>query len=427
MADLILRNLIVCLVLVGLTLILFLNDDVYHRSCIIQPSFRRMVVKEVNYVEFDNSTSSTEQESIDNNRESTFNTPPRRGFSFKKSVASIGKFFASTTKPLPLPLTPSNASCLLIDHKTNMTRTNHILLFIDSKFYPIYHNWHLHFLDVCGDQRLDLLEVVCMDHDVALPLSNLGVKCSPHSFTFQNGSLHAQRQATIWLKRLKVIVFYLQHNVDLVLSDSDAIWRSDPYLDLSYWSSAPHHAEVLAGRGTFPRSLQQVWGATVCMGFIYLRATPFTVKLMQNVLIDMQQRIPIMQGIQMQIMDLQKQIADLTMTVDVNSTSLVTESTADNENHNEVDNEDSASNATARYDTTNISTPITVLTSKLNELFSLREFEGNKPDDQYSINYALYHLNITWQPYFHHVNSSSQFDIASIVRNHTHSEAHKVI
>lgn len=209
------------------------------------------------------------------------------------------------SQPLPPNSLLTNDSCLLMDSVTNMPRNHHILLFVDSKFYPLYYNWHLHFLDVCGAQRLNHLELVCMDSNVALQLADIGMKCSPHSFVMDSKDLYyTKKQALVWLKRLEVIIFYLEHGVDLVLSDTDAIWRADPFVDINRHYN---EAQIIASKGSFPHTLHSLWGATVCMGFVFFRASPFTTRFMQEVLIDMRSRSQMMERIQEEVVYLQYQ------------------------------------------------------------------------------------------------------------------------
>eukprot|EP01033_Poteriospumella_lacustris_P017254 gene17254-12340_t len=204
---------------------------------------------------------------------------------------------------------PSNTkadefSCLLNAHHTQTPGPlqHKILIFIDSKFFPLYHNWHLHYLDVCGEARLTQLELVCMDQLVSSQLTKLNVTCSAHSLVIPSstasGMFLVKRQASIWVHRMEVILSYLQRGVDLILTDSDAIWRADPYIDLNRYYAK---ADIIASRGSFPATLYHTWGATICMGYIFVKATPFTVQFMEAVLQDMHQRGVIMERIQHEI------------------------------------------------------------------------------------------------------------------------------
>lgn len=198
----------------------------------------------------------------------------------------------------------NNSSCILKDPANKLSKSNHhlIIIFIDSKFFSLYHNWHLYFIDICGQARINQLELVCMDEIVINSLSKLGLKCSPHSFVIHSsgyaGMNSIKRPASIWIRRMEVIVFYLQHGMDLLLTDTDAIWRSDPYVDLNrYYSSA----DVIASKGSFPGTLFNQWGATICMGYIFFKASPFTIKFMEDAMEDMRRKEKIMELIQEEI------------------------------------------------------------------------------------------------------------------------------
>lgn len=197
-----------------------------------------------------------------------------------------------------------NFSCLLNARQPSSTGSlqHKILIFIDSKFFPLYQNWHLHYLDVCGEARLPQLELVCMDQLVSNHLTKLNVTCSKHSLVIPSstasGMFTVKRQASIWVHRMEVILSYLQRGVDLILTDSDAIWRADPYIDLNRYYAK---ADIIASRGSFPATLYHTWGATICMGYIFVKATPFTVQFMESVLQDMRERGVIMERIQHEI------------------------------------------------------------------------------------------------------------------------------
>lgn len=259
---------------------------------------------------------------------------------------------------LPRPPAPTDRSCLLLDSSAGYLGgydvQHRILLFLDTNFVILYKNWHAHFLDICGAQRLHRLELVCMDPGTQPYLAAIGLNCSFHSFDLKlmdnvnkSSGLYI-KQAAVWMKRVEIIVSYLQRGVDLIISDIDAIWLSDPFVDLSFHRN--QGAQVVASRGRWPQSLSSRWGATLCMGFIYLRGTAFTVELMRATLKDMAAKLPTMQRTEF------------------------------------------LSNAINIFTLKNISAPLSLQT----EFHNLQKLEGNKPDDQYSINYVLNNWGIVW-------------------------------
>jgi hypothetical protein len=72
------------------------------------------------------------------------------------------------------------------------------------------------------------------------------------------------------------------------MSDSDALWLRNPFLDIEYYAA---NADIVATRATFPEDLQARLGATVCMGFIYIKANQNIVVLWDE-LIDHMVKLP---------------------------------------------------------------------------------------------------------------------------------------
>eukprot|EP00755_Sulcionema_specki_P018573 Sspe_Gene.67210::Locus_39681_Transcript_3_7_Confidence_0.200_Length_1511::g.67210::m.67210 len=85
---------------------------------------------------------------------------------------------------------------------------------------------------------------------------------------------------TLWYTRWKLLVRLLNANIHVLMTDLDAIFLRNPMPTLHALSE---RADVLGQRGTFPEWLSTKWGAAVCMGLTYWRATPatkrFTVKM----------------------------------------------------------------------------------------------------------------------------------------------------
>lgn len=184
---------------------------------------------------------------------------------------------------LPKAPTPTTRTCLLSDGG-GMDRNFKILVFVDNCYFSLFTNWYYHYLDVCGLRRKSQLEVVCMDTEVSLSLYQLGLNCSTSSFVMPNYHSYKKKQAMVWIKRLEVILHYLESSIDLLLTDTDAIWRSDPFPFIQPHLSTSH---VIASRGNFPSIVSSKYGATICMGFAYFKASMFSLTLMRAVLQEM--------------------------------------------------------------------------------------------------------------------------------------------
>lgn len=184
---------------------------------------------------------------------------------------------------LPKAPTPTERTCRLSDGG-GMDRNFKILVFVDNCYFSLFTNWYYHYLDVCGLRRKSQLEVVCMDTEVSLSLYQLGLNCSVSSFVMPNYHSYKKKQAMVWIKRLEVILHYLESSIDLLLTDTDAIWRSDPFPFIQPHLSTSH---VIASRGNFPSIVSSKYGATICMGFAYFKASMFSLTLMRAVLQEM--------------------------------------------------------------------------------------------------------------------------------------------
>lgn len=181
------------------------------------------------------------------------------------------------------PRDPS--TCLLYMGRTE--RNYKVLVFINEKYMDFFHNWYMFFSDACqGDTSH--LEVICMDNSSEALLGQFSpLHCSPYSFDLvdkdqtnaTDSEFFKQNLGAIWIKRMDIIQKFLRQGVDLVLSDTDALWVKDPLKDLSKYTKS----DVVASRGWFPWHLQEKWGSCLCMGFAYFKATKFSIDLVQAV------------------------------------------------------------------------------------------------------------------------------------------------
>jgi hypothetical protein len=53
------------------------------------------------------------------------------------------------------------------------------------------------------------------------------------------------------------------------MADADAIWLNNPFTDLNKCPKA----DIISSRASFPKDSFRRYGATLCMGFIYFKAT----------------------------------------------------------------------------------------------------------------------------------------------------------
>lgn len=154
-------------------------------------------------------------------------------------------------------------------------RAYRVVVFVDSVLLDVFVNWLVFFTDAC-EKDLSNLDVICMDNEASMALHMMGIQESPKSFDL-NEILRTQtakysKLAVIWMKRMEILAEYMRSGVDVIFSDSDAIWYHDPLPAISIYSS---QTEVIASRAWFPHNIFEKWGACLCMGFIYIRSGSF--------------------------------------------------------------------------------------------------------------------------------------------------------
>lgn len=192
-------------------------------------------------------------------------------------------FFVALGKPAHFS-NQRKTPCTLYDGN-DVQRNHKVLIFIDENYMDMLHNWYAHYSSICGGMD-SALEIVCMDSQsdaLVRSFSNSTLHCSPHSFDLKydhNKTIFNSKLGEIWIKRMSTIDIFLRQGVDLVLSDTDALWMRDPFQDLNTFNV---QSDVVASRGWFPWHLYDRWGSCLCMGFVYLKSTSFTVDLIQAV------------------------------------------------------------------------------------------------------------------------------------------------
>eukprot|EP01059_Diplonema_ambulator_P009756 TRINITY_DN19704_c0_g1_i3.p1 TRINITY_DN19704_c0_g1~~TRINITY_DN19704_c0_g1_i3.p1 ORF type:complete len:425 (+),score=93.54 TRINITY_DN19704_c0_g1_i3:44-1318(+) len=78
---------------------------------------------------------------------------------------------------------------------------------------------------------------------------------------------------TLWFARWKLLIRLLAKNVHVLMADLDALFVRNPLPLLQEFDTT---ADIVSQRGSFPEIQSTKWGAALCMGFIYWRATEAT-------------------------------------------------------------------------------------------------------------------------------------------------------
>ena len=127
--------------------------------------------------------------------------------------------------------------------------------------------------------------LICLDDALVTLVEQLGWDCYKEAIASSAdqaaekavGSLDKDTVKTLWLARVSHVDRLLRAGISLVLSDTDAIWRKDPRAELM-----SQDGDIIASRANFP--YDSPWGATICMGFIFLRASPSVTSLSKSFL-----------------------------------------------------------------------------------------------------------------------------------------------
>ena len=90
-------------------------------------------------------------------------------------------------------------------------------------------------------------------------------------------TVRRQRHALLFQMRMRLLHHFAARGREVVLSDVDAMWLRDPLKELRAVG-----ADVVAQRGSHPKLLAKRWGATACMGFVYVKGGPHVMPFLSD-------------------------------------------------------------------------------------------------------------------------------------------------
>ena len=157
-----------------------------------------------------------------------------------------------------------------------------IVVFVGDSFTPLLLNWLNHVRNVCIECE-SKINVVCLDSAVGTSLEKFALACS---YTLLDENLDHRQQrhpaykfTTVWKRRIDFILGILNVRVSVILSDIDAIWLQNPLPEVLQHAAS---SDIISSKGWFPTDLGRKWGSTVCLGFIFFKATLFTRRLLSE-------------------------------------------------------------------------------------------------------------------------------------------------
>jgi hypothetical protein len=166
--------------------------------------------------------------------------------------------------------------CGVFDKITGELRPMRILITSTDKYLPIFLNWLIFYHNICSS--ISFIYIVCLDSVIESHLSNFGFRCS-----YVHHLPIVQMSNRLWLLRALVTKQLLIQGFDVLMTDTDAIWLRNPFDMLSSFPES----DVIASRASFPENISKRLGATVCMGFLYIKSNPRTIVLWEEFFIFM--------------------------------------------------------------------------------------------------------------------------------------------
>lgn len=154
----------------------------------------------------------------------------------------------------------SSHTCGIRDPDTNELRKYVIIISISTKYFGILLNWLALFHQLCPDRSH--IYFICLDKETETKMYNHGLSCS-YNFAF-TGSFNK-----LWLTRVAIANRFLHRGIDVLLSDVDAFWLKNPFIDFEKYPKA----DIIATRASFPVEVSRYYGASFCFGFMYIKAS----------------------------------------------------------------------------------------------------------------------------------------------------------
>ena len=177
--------------------------------------------------------------------------------------------FASSNSSLVFsPRNDSSIGCAMVNSTSGERRSYKLLIACDEKYIAVVFNWLAFYLQSC--QTTKPLYFVCLDKQTEFMLNAFGLRCAHIVHTM---SSHHK----LWLYRVRITKHLLEQGYDVLMSDADAVWLRNPFLLLQEFEDS----DIIGQRASFPEPVAKILGATLCMGFVYVRSTIAT-KLLWN-------------------------------------------------------------------------------------------------------------------------------------------------
>ena len=163
---------------------------------------------------------------------------------------------------------------LVSEAKRISVNNNIIICFINLRYLPVAINW----ISFINKLNISNYLIVATDMQSYKELKRRGVNS-----VFVRGMGQKFSQGKFWLFRLKNIFKVLASGVNVIHSDSDAIWAKNPIPDFILQNKKYDIISSIAHKGNaHPPGVRKILGFTLCMGFIYFKSCKGTVEFLKK-------------------------------------------------------------------------------------------------------------------------------------------------
>lgn len=171
--------------------------------------------------------------------------------------------FSNSTNDSALPTLSSTHTCGVKDG--DAVRKLRVITSSTDEYFPVFMNWLVYYHKICPN--IANIYFICLDTTIEKKLPKYGLSCA---HVHHSSAVH-----DIWLVRTRLTHTLLKEGYDVLLTDSDALWVHNPFP----YIEAHITSDVISSRGSFPDAISKRLGATLCMGFVYIKASENTVTL----------------------------------------------------------------------------------------------------------------------------------------------------
>eukprot|EP01038_Epipyxis_sp_PR26KG_P011232 gene11232-15072_t len=152
------------------------------------------------------------------------------------------------------------------------TRPFKLMMTCSHSYLSVFMNWLIFYNRICED--VSPLYIICLDQETDLLLPSYGLKCSQRYFM----SINNKSEVHLWTLRVNIAFQLLKNKTDVFMVDSDAILMKNPFPLFNRFPLAT----VISSRASMPFHISNQIGATLCMGFIYIKSNEYSIGLFDN-------------------------------------------------------------------------------------------------------------------------------------------------